>query len=129
MNEAQIKTIILTYDDEFYNTLNKAKTDLEATNKAKELCKTEMQSPAKPENNIYTQKNYSLKIKPTKNAEKCWSCESQASTREVQQFMNDVLEVTFFNCDCCLREKTIPSFKDQGAEIDIIAPEPPEEAS
>ena len=51
LSAEQVKELILNYDSEFCNTLNKAKADLEAKNKAEELCNQEKQSPAKPDGN------------------------------------------------------------------------------
>ena len=77
----------------------------------------------------YEQKNYILKIKLTTNAEKCGNCAGLASEYEIQKFVNGILESISYNCKSCLFDKIIPAYRDQGAKIDIIAPEPPEEAS
>jgi hypothetical protein len=93
----------------------------------KRLCSNPL---ALEENSIhYEQKNYSLKIKLTKNGQPCLSCVQVASEYEIAVFKNGEVDHVFFNCKTCLFQISIPDYQNQGAEIGIIAPEPPEEAS
>jgi hypothetical protein len=80
----------------------------------------------------YCQIQYKLEIKPIRpieHSEKCWDCEAFLSEWQIEKFINNVSDGVVYNCDSCLKEHTIPAYKEQGAIINFEVPPPKEEAS
>lgn len=48
---------------------------------------------------------------------------------QIEKFINNASEGVAYNCNSCLKEHTIPVYKEQGAIIDLEVPTTIEEVS
>jgi hypothetical protein len=108
-----------------------APCELIVLNEARQpIRETKAETTLKPEINTVApnsqKSNIRLTIRRTKDGQPCWNCGQKASEWEIKTYLNNEYQGTAYNCDGCIKNQTIPSYRAQGAKIEIGSQEPAE---